>query len=70
MGKGLDMFNQILKEIDVEVERCETMIDTMIDTPVSENIMDRIQGILWVRNLIHKHMTQPAFDVEEYYKEE
>lgn len=60
------MFNQILKEIDEEVERCETMI-----TGKTENaLMDRIQGILWARNLVYKHMTQPAFDVDEYYKEE
>ena len=31
--------------------------------------MDRIQGILWVRNLIYKSVTQPEHDVEEYYKE-
>ena len=60
------MFNQILKDIDKEVERCEDMMNAKTENA----LMDRIQGILWVRNLLNKHQHQPCFDVDEYYKEE
>lgn len=61
------MFNQTLKDIDKEVERLEDMI---VKKPEWEHdLMDRIQGILWVRNLVYKHLNQQPHDVDEYYKE-
>ena len=60
------MYNQILKEIDKEVERLENMMTEKTE----DALMDRIQGILWVRNLVYKDLISQPHDVEKYYTDE
>ena len=61
------MFTDMLKEIDEEVARCENLIT--LNPHAEDSWIDRIQGILWVRNLIYKSLHHQPHDVEEYYKE-